>query len=197
VIIAFVLSLLLILATVIRINCLKSEVSKKKTVKVTVISLFILYSLYLLWLLFLDAYSGRAVRATMWSQDASYASKLTAYIQASTNFVPFATIGYYIAKLLDPQLWRSSIVNLLGNLAAFSAMGFFLPALFSKLRRLRIFLPCMLVGLILVETAQMFSFTGSCDVDDIIENFIGALTVFAVLRIGFIKRLFARCLIDL
>ena len=93
--------------------------------------------------------------------------------RGTTNFVPFETIMRYInyAQYFNMNL---IIVNLLGNLLIFTPMGFLLPLLAKRFRRVW---PILFVGFcssLVVETIQFIFRVGSSDVDDLILNTAGA-----------------------
>ena len=51
----------------------------------------------------------------------------------------------------------------------------------------------MLAILLLVEGVQLFTGTGSCDVDDVILNLAGALLAYGMVAIPPVKRLLQKC----
>ena len=70
------------------------------------------------------------------------------------------------------------VLNLAGNLIAFAPMGVFLPALFRWQRSIFFFTASLTLSITAVEVLQVYTGTGSCDVDDLILNLAGALLVF-------------------
>ena len=93
--------------------------------------------------------------------------------RGTTNFVPFDTIMRYInySHYFNLDL---IVVNLLGNLLIFTPMGFLLPLLSRRFRRVW---PVLFVGFIsslAVETIQFIFRVGSTDIDDLILNTAGA-----------------------
>jgi glycopeptide antibiotics resistance protein len=77
-----------------------------------------------------------------------------------------------------------------GNLAAFAPMGFFLPALFKKCRKLISYIITIITMTLLVEMLQFFLRAGVCDIDDIILNTAGAVCVWFLIRSKAIQPLF-------
>jgi len=78
--------------------------------------------------------------------------------------------------LYDPSQYniRLAIVNLFGNIALFVPLGYFLPRLWEGLRKWwRTWLATLLV-MTAVELTQLFTLRGTCDVDDLILNLLGA-----------------------
>lgn len=110
------------------------------------------------------------------------------------NFVPFHTIGSYLSAWANDTINQNIVVeNLLGNLLLFAPVGAALPCLFRRQRRFWIFLLTMVAILILVEGLQLFTGTGSCDVDDVILNLAGALVGYGVAALPPINRLLRKC----
>ena len=67
-------------------------------------------------------------------------------------------------------IWR----NLFGSLLLFLPMGVLLPALFDKMKRFLPFLLTQLCTIAVLEAAQLFTTTGSFDIDDILLGLVGA-----------------------
>ena len=65
----------------------------------------------------------------------------------------------------------------------FAPMGVFLPALFRWQRSIFFFTASLTLSITAVEVLQVYTGTGSCDVDDLILNLAGALLVFIVCRV--------------
>lgn len=74
-------------------------------------------------------------------------------------------------------------LNLFGNVVAFIPFGFFLPALFGKWQNFLLVTVEIFLFSLLVEIVQLFSFTGSFDVDDIILNTLGGFLGYIVYRL--------------
>lgn len=124
------------------------------------LSLFAYYIWMLLNLLFFDAAFGRGSGG------------------GGLNLTPLLTIHNYLrAYELGNISLKWVLVNLAGNLAAFAPMGFFLPALYPKQRHFFVFVPSIVGMVALVEVTQYLTRTGSCDVDDLILNTVGAFVV--------------------
>ena len=95
----------------------------------------------------------------------------------SINLEPLRTIRLFVRVLLyDPSEYniRLAIVNLFGNVALFIPLGYFLPRLWCFLRKWwRTWLMTLAV-MTAVELAQHLTLRGTCDVDDLILNLLGA-----------------------
>lgn len=134
--------------------------------------LFFLYCVLMLWLLF--GRSGAIEGVSYWEQ-----------VAMSLNLTPLHTVFKYI-RLLDSAnaaLVRTAVINLYGNVIMFIPLGFLLPNVFPKLRKLWKTLTATAVIIILVELVQLFSLVGSCDVDDLILNVLGSAMGYGIDRL--------------
>lgn len=107
------------------------------------------------------------------------------HVKMNICLVPFRTISGYVYLLIhrtNEHLITHSIINLLGNIVMFIPLGFFLPCLWRKLRGFKRFICCVVVVIIAVEVVQLFSLMGSCDIDDLILNTIGAVIGYLLLH---------------
>ena len=98
-------------------------------------------------------------------------------VRSHLNLIPFHTIGLYLRLLLRPsQPWliRLARVNLWGNILLFIPLGLLPPLLWQKTRRFWRTLLLAAGVMIPVELLQMLLLVGSCDVDDLILNLLGA-----------------------
>ncbi len=131
------------------------------------------YALVLLIFLFFGGvrrYGGNGVGPRLW--------RCGPTLSPSTPSGPIYRPGPTI-----PSTKNIVVENLLGNLFLFAPVGAALPCLFHRQRRFWIFLFTMLAILLLVEGVQLFTGTGSCDVDDIILNLAGALLAYGMVAI--------------
>ncbi len=132
----------------------------------------ILYVAVMLWLLF-----GRSqfdIGLDYWKQ-----------VKMNINLVPFKTIWQYLYLLIkqtNPYLVPHAFINLFGNIAAFVPLGFLLPCIWKRVHAFGYFLLCTASLIVTVEVVQLFTLRGSCDIDDLILNVIGALIGFVILR---------------
>lgn len=127
------------------------------------IAVLMAYGAIMLWLLF-DR-PGYDPALPYWEQ-----------VAAQLNLVPFRTLRLF-ASLLDSGIRshiRMAVINLGGNIIMFIPLGFLLPKVFPKLASLpRVLLTTS--GIIAaVEILQLFTLVGSCDIDDLILNVLGA-----------------------
>ena len=96
------------------------------------------------------------------------------------NLVPFQTIRFYAFSGRVPA--SVAVRNLAGNIVAFMPIGILIPLLTRSLSLGRTFL----VGFVLsagIELTQFFTGLGSCDIDDIILNVLGAMSVTLILAV--------------
>lgn len=123
--------------------------------------LFTLYCVLMLWLLF---------------DRTGYEAGIPYREQLKCNLVPFETIGRFLRLLGSSQggLRTHAFINLVGNVVMFIPLGFFLPKLWQKQRKLWQTLLTTALIILLVELTQMFTLVGTCDTDDLILNVLGA-----------------------
>lgn len=136
-------------------------------------ALFVLYCALMLWLLF-DR--NRYLEGVpYWEQ-----------VGQNISLIPFHTIRLYARLLTDaarPRLVRLAVMNLFGNIFMFLPLGFFLPTLWQGLRRLWRVLLLTAAIVTAVELIQMLTLVGSCDIDDLILNLLGAALGYGLFRL--------------
>lgn len=96
------------------------------------------------------------------------------------NLVPFQTIRFYAFSGRVPA--SVAVRNLAGNIVAFMPIGILIPLVTRSLSLGRTFL----VGFVLsagIELTQYLTGLGSCDIDDIILNVLGAMSVTLILAV--------------
>ena len=123
------------------------------------------YCALMIWLLF-GQRMGVSSGGTYWEQ-----------LQWNTNLVPFRTVMEFIitaASSSNPYLARHAVINLLGNIVMFIPLGFFLPCIWDNLQKFRRCIFCVVGVIVLIELIQLFTLLGSCDIDDLILNVVGA-----------------------
>ena len=107
-------------------------------------------------------------------------------VKMNINLVPFNTIWQYLYLLIkqtNPYLLPHAFINLFGNIAAFVPLGFLLPCLWKSVQSFGRFLLCTISMIVSVEIVQLFTLRGSCDIDDLILNLLGAIMGYIVFRI--------------
>ncbi len=115
------------------------------------------------------------------------------YLKWNVNIIPFKTIGGYIQFFIDDSMNKSIIIeNLLGNIILFAPMGMLLPCIFQKQRKFKMFLITMVVIIISVEIGQLITRSGSGDIDDVILNLIGAISVYGLWSLNSIQNMLSK-----
>jgi|GEM_PF-441920 len=105
------------------------------------------------------------------------------------NIYPFHTISLFITASVNGTLtWKTVILNLVGNLALFVPMGYFLYIFFEPCRK---FVPYTLTMFLIIsfcELSQVYFHVGTGDVDDIILNLFGGVVFWLVIQIPPVKK---------
>jgi len=106
------------------------------------------------------------------------------------NLVPLKTIKSYLRAYESHTIAVHIVVeNIIGNLVLFFPMGLILPTLMKRFRNSVVFASFMIAVLFFVESMQLFTGTGTFDIDDIILNFIGASVAYALWHFPFIQKI--------
>ncbi|OME89728.1 MULTISPECIES: VanZ family protein [Paenibacillus] len=100
----------------------------------------------------------------------------TTQSEFSYNLVPFSTMASYF-----PIRSLASLINIVGNIAVFVPFGVLIPVVF-RIRYIKM-LGFFLVGLFVLEMAQLISRRGSLDVDDFILNSVGVTIGYGLLGV--------------
>ena len=158
----------------------------EKAMKLNLWIYFILYLTLILTLTLFDPMWGRnGLELFNWNSH-----DFEVYINNSFNIIPFKTIYLYIRDLFNLTLPTVNIFyNLFGNLVCMMPLGFFLPLLFKKLEKPKNFIITVLLFSLSIEIIQFLTISGSCDIDDIILNTLGAFIMFKVINTKVIKKL--------
>ena len=120
----------------------------------------LIYSVLMIWLLFFGS--------------RTYG---TGSVASRCNFVPLQTIRQMLVLMKDPDgsYVAFSAINLIGNVVMFVPLGFLLPKTYPKLKNFFRMLFWVIVIVVLIETLQLITTLGSCDIDDLILNVTGAI----------------------
>ena len=94
--------------------------------------------------------------------------------QLKYNLVPFRTIQLFLDALQTHTYRTAAVINLLGNVVMFVPLGFFLPRVFPWLAAVWKTMIAVIVIIVAVEVLQLLTLLGTCDIDDLILNLIGA-----------------------
>ena len=135
--------------------------------------LFLLYCGMMLWLLLARTPNEAGVT-------------FSNYFHTHFNPVPLRTIRRF-SRLLRPPvrpfLLRIAVRNLLGNIVLFIPLGYFLPALSSSLRKFYLTFLAVTIIITTIELTQLFFMVGTCDIDDLILNLLGASLGYGLFRL--------------
>ena len=94
--------------------------------------------------------------------------------QLKFNLIPFRTIRLFWEALHSHTYRTAAVINLFGNVIMFIPLGFLLPRVFWKLESVWKVLLTVVFSIIAVELLQLLTLVGTCDIDDLILNVIGA-----------------------
>ena len=133
-------------------------------------ALFLAYCALMLWLLF---------------DRPGYEPGIPYTEQLRYNLIPFETISRFLKVLIRGSSRGNethAIINLVGNVIMFIPLGFCLPMIWEKQRKLwKVVLTTTLI-ITLVEIIQLLTLVGSCDTDDLILNVIGSAIGYGLYR---------------
>ena len=148
---------------------LSKYLKNNKPLKISLWIFFILYLILLITLVAFDYFRGNS---------------------SSVNIIPFDTIRGYVKAFLNSSANLNIIVyNLVGNIVCLTPLAFFLPILFKKQNKFKIFLITTIGITLCIEFLQLITMSGAFDVDDIILNVLGASIAYLILNIKGIKAL--------
>ena len=112
----------------------------------------------------------------------------------SSNFVPFReTILFIKENIIDGTYYRLALV--LGNFLVLMPMAYFLPRLFKRQKKYLIFCITVILFTLGIELGQVFTLTGTFDIDDIILNSLGAILMFIPFNKLFLGRVFDKIIL--
>ena len=160
------------------------EQTKTKLIKRTFVFYFILYIFLLFNLVMLDDFFGRASMGVIWNFDPRY---LDSFLMNRVNLIPFRTVLEYLNSFSIP--FHTKIINLLGNTLAFAPFGFFAHVILNKKPSLLKFTLLMISASFLIEVIQLIFLVGSCDIDDIILNVLGAVFSYLIFKTKICKKI--------
>lgn len=162
-----------------------SQEEQHDLAKRLIVTIFLFY----LWILVCSLFLARIHPETFREEYAYYRN----HLDLMTNFKPFKTIRLYIRCLIYDYIGTGiPLSNLIGNVVLFMPMSVFLPILFPAMRRFLPWLGVMVGMLVLTEALQFALCCGSCDIDDVILNLLGALAVYGLFRLPPVQRLLFR-----
>ena len=156
-----------------------SEKSGKCLIKSSFGFFFALYLVLILSLTLFDRMNGRNLAYLfLWNTES-----IQRYLNESCNFIPFVTISKFITGIFTGNISTKRIItNLLGNICAFMPFAFFLPVLFARMNKRKTFILSMILIVSVIELLQFATYSGSCDIDDVILNVGGAWVLYEFLH---------------
>lgn len=156
----------------------------KKILKVNLIIYFLIYTVTIFSLTLFDEIYGRQGFIMIdWDK-----KLLNMYLKYSFNIIPFNTIKLFTQGYMNGIVsFKSFSINIIGNFLAFMPYGLFLPLMFKSMRKYYKFLITMIIIVTLIELLQFVTMSGSCDIDDLILNVLGASIIYFILKIKFIN----------
>lgn len=158
---------------------------KRKGIKKASIVFYFLFFVYIFFMIHILFLSSDFARDPSLIMHSDYRSALALQIENGTNLTPFVTIKRMLLIFdLDYIENKIAITNLVGNFIIFMPFSFFaLKIFYKKFKNPLRFMFWTAFIIILVEVLQLLTLTGSCDIDDFILNFSGALIAYIILRI--------------
>lgn len=158
----------------------------KMILKVNLIIYFLIYTITICTLTLFDEIFGRQGFVIIrWNEDL-----LKMYMNSSFNIVPLKTIKLFTNGYFnDLVTFKDFSINIFGNLGAFMPYGVFLPLMFKSMRKYRRFFITMTLSVIIIELLQFVTMSGSCDIDDLILNVLGASIVFFIAKIKIVNKI--------
>lgn len=122
----------------------------------------IIYVLFLIFIFFIKGRGGVLSGASF-----------KEYVSMMCNFIPFKTIGDYIIALKEQRMnLIIPLGNLGGNFIIFMPFAYIIHS-FTKIKE-RYFLLITFIIILIIEIIQLFTRSGSFDIDDLILNMLGA-----------------------
>lgn len=150
-----------------------------KPMKISLWIFFILYLILFITLTLFDPMFGRMQKGFITSKEV-----IDIYLKNSFNIIPFKTIFNYIYRLFSMSINLNIVItNLIGNLVCLMPLGLFIPLLFKKYNNTKSILVISITLVFIIEILQFITLSGSCDIDDIILNVLGAYIAFKITNI--------------
>ena len=182
------LILLFIVCILIYINgfiLVKKLNFNKKILKFNLITFFLIYTITIFTLTLFDEIFGRQGLVIIeWDKEL-----VKYYMKTSFNIIPFKTIRLFtLGYIRGIVSFKNFSVNIFGNFLAFMPYGMFLPLMFKSMNKFYKFLITMILIVFVIELLQFSTMSGSCDIDDLILNVLGASIVYFICKIRCINK---------
>lgn len=178
----FLVCVMIYISGYILVNKLKYS---KNILKIHLVIYFLIYTVTIFTLtLFDEIYGRQGFTLINWNKEL-----FNRYLNTSFNIVPFTTIRLFAkGYTMGIVSFKNFIMNVLGNFCAFMPYAIFLPLMFKKINRFRNFFLTMVFIVLAIELLQFATMSGSCDIDDLVLNVMGASIVYLLTRIKCINR---------
>ena len=161
----------------------------KKILKINLVIYCLIYTTTIITLTLFDEIFGRnGLVFVHWNKEL-----LNLYMKTSFNIIPFKTINLFINGYINGYVsFKNFWVNIFGNLFALMPYGMFIPLIFKKINKYYKFLLLMIILVICIELLQFITLSGSCDIDDLILNVMGASIIYFIFRIKIVRKIINR-----
>lgn len=167
-----------ILCRIIRLSLFKDLVNKSNSDRELMISVLTGYIIMLMVFMFTPNYiiSGSGIDLT--SENFDFVGNFKDRINTGywgISLIPFATIRSYIKY---SGLFHA-LLNILGNVILFIPIGFIFPLILIRYRNLKKIAVLSISISLFIEFIQFFV-GRSCDIDDLILNFVGGIIGYTI-----------------
>lgn len=156
-------------------------VSDKKGFKAAMWTALVVYVLFMLFQLFFRR-MGADLTPAYFRDAQTYGYWHT--VRWNTNLIPFLTVREFAAETQRWGIFSWAFINLAGNVLLFMPAGVFLPYFRKKQRKFGRFFLTVVLMIVCVELVQVLALIGSCDIDDLILNVLGASIGFVLYKIA-------------
>ena len=167
-----------ILCRIIRLSLCKDLINKSNSDRELMISVLTGYIIMLMVFMFTPNYiiSGSGIDLT--SENFDFVGNFKDRINTGywgINLIPFATIRSYIKY---SGIFHA-LLNILGNVVLFIPIGFIFPLILIRYRDLKRIAVLSISISLFIEFIQFFV-GRSCDIDDLILNFVGGIIGYTI-----------------
>lgn len=167
-----------ILCRIIRLSLFKDLINKSNSDRELMISVLTGYIIMLMVFMFTPNYiiSGSGIDLT--SENFDFVGNFKDRINTGywgINLIPFATIRSYIKY---SGIFHA-LLNILGNVVLFIPIGFIFPLILIRYRDLKRIAVLSISISLFIEFIQFFV-GRSCDIDDLILNFVGGIIGYTI-----------------
>ena len=148
--------------------------------KIVMFVLLCLYFVFMMYLLFFH----RVHDGAGWLSNEAKKNGYWRTVWNHTNLIPFQTVkGFARSFKRTHQIFGFSFINLAGNVVFFMPIGIFLPYYWKSMRNFWNFVRAVIFLIVGVELTQIFTLTGTCDIDDLLLNTFGGCMGFVLFHI--------------